>query len=561
MAESDQRTSATRPTRAEAARRSRERALVPGGTTLAHAAAPETPDGGYTRLTTGAGWPLIVREELATAVAGRDDRRRASAAFIQLTDLHITDSESPVRAEYLHPYIGTAHRPHETLGARGTDALVARVNEMTAAPFTGTAPTFAIVTGDSTNNHEHIELSWYLDILNGASVTPCSGDPDRYEGVQATGNPRYWHPASQLDDPYTERGFPQLPWLLHAATRQFRARGLTLPWYCTVGNHDNTPEGTLPADIPGLERFYTGNIKVIDKDERTIRDLVAALQNPNETISLAELYSGAGTIREITPDTRRHPFTMAEFVRAHLDDAATGPGPHGHGFDPSHLDGDRLYYTFPIAAGITGISLDTTNLAGWANGSIGDEQYRWLEGELRRTSSTYHTLGGDTVRQRVDDELFVVFSHHSSTTMGNVLPDPRAPSEERVDGAAVAALLHRFPNVLAWVNGHTHRNVIRPHHGDTAAQSFWEINTASHVDYPQLARSIEITDNADGTLSLFTTLLEADSPYAVDYDDDSPAALASLYRELAYNDPHAVPRRIGKKRHRNAELLLRDPLG
>lgn len=545
----------------EAVRRSQQRATASAGTTLAHTAVPETPDGGYSRLTTGPGWPLIVREELATPRGGRDDRRQPRGTFVQLTDLHITDSESPVRAEYLHPYIGTAHRPHETLGPRATDALVRRVNAMTSGPFTGAAPAFVIVTGDSTNNHEHIELSWYLAILNGTSLTPCSGDPERYEGVQATGNPRYWNPETRLEDPYTARGFPQIPGLLHAATRQFQALGLTVPWYCTVGNHDSTPEGTLPADIPGLERFYTGNVKVIDKDEGLIRNLVTALQDPGRNIPLDELYSGDGTMREITPDVRRRPFSMAEFARAHLDDAATGPGPQGHGFDRSQADGRELYYTFRVAPGVTGISLDTTNLAGWADGSVGWQQYRWLERELRKRSSTYHTAAGDTVRQAVDDELFVLFSHHSSTTMGNLLPDPRVPGEERVDGAALTALLHRFPNVLAWVNGHTHRNVIRPHRGATETQSFWEINTASHVDYPQLARIIEIDDNADGTLSLFTTLLEAYSPYTVDYEDDSSAALASLYRELAYNDPHAVPHRVGRKRHRNAELLLRDPLG
>jgi len=535
------------------------RALAPAGTTLQQAAAPVTAKTGYTRLRAGPGWPLRVREDLAAANSARDDRRVPCAAFIQLTDLHITDSQSPVRAEYLHPYVGTAHRPHETLGPVAADALVRRVNAVTTAPFTGLPPAFVVVTGDSTNNHEHIELSWYLAILNGATVRPCSGDPSGYEGVQVSGNARYWNPGSRLRDPYTMRGFPHLPGLLHAATRPFQSQGLRVPWYCTVGNHDTSPEGTLPAGIPGLAEFYTGSTKVIDKDEHTIRRLVAALQNPGGGIPLEQLYSGTGTFREITPDPRRRPFTPAEFVAAHLANDHTGPGPRGHGFDSSHVDGHELYYTFPVADGVTGISLDTTNLAGWADGSIGLRQYRWLEQELRRGSTTYYTADGSRVRQHTAAELFLVFSHHSSTTMGNVLADPRAPDERRVPGSELVALLHRFPNVLAWVNGHTHRNVLRPHHGPGAAQSFWEINTASHVDYPQLARSIEIVDNRDGTLSLFTTLLETVAPYTADYDDDSPATLAALYRELAYNDPHAVRARLGRKRHRNAELLLCDP--
>ena len=34
---------------------------------------------------------------------------------------------------------------------------------------------------------------------------------------------------------------------------------------------------------------------------------------------------------------------------------------------------------------------------------------------------------------------------------------------------------------------------------------FWQINTASHADFPQQSREIEVMDNRDGTLSLFTT--------------------------------------------------------
>lgn len=537
------------------------RAVDPAGTTLREAATPVTPGPGYSRLTSGPGWPLVVREELAAGKAGRDDRRTALGAFAQFTDLHVTDTQSPVRFEYLHPLLGSAHRPQEALGPVASRALVERVNALGRGPCTGRRLDFMITTGDNTDNHEHVELSWFLNILGGGTVLPNTGDPARYEGVQDSGSATYWNPDERLDDPYTAKGFPQIPGLLEAAISQFESPGLDIPWYCTFGNHDNTPVGTLPANIPGMEYFYTGRYKVIGKDESSSRALAAALETPGASVPVADLFGGDGYIREVTPDERRSPFSTAEFVRAHLEPANTGPGPLGHGFTESNADGIDVYYTFSIAPGITGISLDTTTLAGFADGSIGLGQYLWVQRTLQRASSTYYNSWGSKVTQDVSDELFILFSHHTSTTMGNLLPDSRHLLEPRLDGAAFVALLGRFPNVLAWVNGHTHRNAITAHAGDTAQQGFWEVNTASHVDFPQLARIIEVADNADGTLSLFTTLVEADAPYAADYGDDSPAGLASLYRELSYNDIHADPAgRTGELTDRNTELLLAHPL-
>ena len=63
----------------------------------------------------------------------------------------------------------------------------------------------------------------------------------------------------------------------------------------------------------------------------------------------------------------------------------------------------------------------------------------------------------------------------------------------------------------------------------------------------------------DGTLSIFTPLIEADSAYTANEDDLSPAGLASLYRELSYNDLHFQNDLLGKVSDRNCELLLRHP--
>lgn len=535
----------------------RPRALRPHGTTLSSAAAAEVGPG-YRKLTAGPGWPMVVRTDLVDADPTRDERREPVSAFTQFTDLHITDAQSPVRFEYLHPLLSGAFRPQETLGAVATTRLVQRVNRLAGAPVTGRPLDFMITTGDSTDNHEQVELDWYFGLLNGGRVAQNTGADDRYEGVQDSGDPLYWHPDGQVRDQYRALGFPVLPGLLTDATREFDSPGLRIPWYATFGNHDNAILGTLPSTgMPNLDEHYTSSRKVIGRDEADSRRVAGMLQDPQHRQQASRaLDTREGIIRDIAPDQRRAPFSTEEFLRAHVDPANTGPGPVGHGFGPDEVQADAAYYTFRIAPGVTGIGMDSTNTAGFAEGSLGLEQFQWLERTLAAGSSRYFDEFGDEQHHAVSDELFVLFSHHTSTTMNALLPDDRRPGEIRKPGGAVVQLLHRFPNVLAWVNGHSHRNEILAHRADEPERGFWEINTASHVDFPQLARIIELVDNGDGTLSLFTTLIEADSPYSTDYADRSPAALGALYRELSFNDPHADHTQVGGAADRNAELLI-----
>ncbi|MFE7286078.1 TIGR03767 family metallophosphoesterase [Streptomyces noursei] len=536
------------------------RAVRTRGTTLEQAARP-VGTGAYKRLAAGPGWPLMVRGDLAGAGAGRDDRRTGLASFVQFTDLHLADVESPVRFEYLARFNDSAYRPQEALTVRGASSLVERVNAVRRGPYTDLPFGSVMATGDNTDNHEQIELDWYLTVMSGGRITPSSGDPRRYEGVQNSGNAAYWNPESALQDAYKAKGLPQIPGFLTGATRPFTAPGLSVPWYTTVGNHDDSIEGTLP-DLGLLGELYTGDRKLEGCDDAAAARLADALKNDpaHAATLLGALLSGGGAIRKITPDERRRPFTPAEFAKAHLDPAYTGAGPVGHGFTSDAAASGRLYYSFPLAEGVLGISLDTTNRAGWADGSVGTAQLRWLESVLQEHSGRWYDADGRTVRGSGGDALIVLFSHHTSTSMGNLLPDPYHPFEARHDGKALVDLLQRYPNVVAWVNGHTHENRITPHGHPVPERAFWEINTASHVDYPQHARIIELADNGDGTLSLFTTLIESAAPYTTDVTDTSDAGLAALYRELSYNDPYATPdAKLGTAADHNTELLLTRP--
>jgi hypothetical protein len=134
----------------------------------------------------------------------------------------------------------------------------------------------------------------------------------------------------------------------------------------------------------------------------------------------------------------------------------------------------------------------------------------------------------------------------------------------------IKALFAANPSVIAYVAGHTHANRVGFYKG-RKGHGFWQINTASHIDWPEQSREIEVMDNRDGTLSLFGTLLDSAAPAAA--PAPGPAAaftepqLASLARTLAFNDPQReglegssgdAPK-TGRRKDRNVELVLKDP--
>lgn len=512
------------------------------GTTLASVAAPRT-SSGYLRLGDGPGWKRRVRNELAAAKSGRAGRRTTLAAFVQLTDLHLMDAQHPTRLEYLRSTDIHAWRPHEALTVHGAISLVERVNALRGAPVTGAPLHFAMTTGDNTDNNAGTELEWFLTVMSGGRITPNSGDPRRYEGVQNSGLKQFWQPDSSVRDTDKQLGFPHLEGFLAAAVREVNSPGLNLPWYSTVGNHDSLPLGCYGLGDSWLAEYAIGGKKLMSlsaSEAKKLQDTIRNDKDPKGTWFRDLLKAHTRDMRSVTPDEKRAPYTAAEYLKAHLDPAYRGVGPVGHGYSSANLDAGTQYYSFRIADDVIGISLDTTDPGGHYNGSIGTAQLKWLDKTLRDNKDSYA----------------VVFSHHTSQSMNNTNPDPARPGERRHNGQEVIALLGSHANVLAWVNGHIHRNDITPHSAPDG-RSFWEISTASHVDYPQLARVIELVDNKDGTVSIFTTCIESSAPHRTDFTDLSQTGLSALYRELSYNAPGARTDLGGESKDRNAELVLK----
>ncbi|MGW1379401.1 TIGR03767 family metallophosphoesterase [Streptomyces sp. NPDC002446] len=543
---------------------------APYGTTTLETTARLTGGAGYRRISPGPGWPLVVRGELAAARAARRDRRTALACFVQFTDLHVADVQSPLRTEFLRAGSPGSWRGQEALAVAGAVSLVEQVNALGGGPHTGRPPTFVMSTGDNIDNHSMVELEWFLTLMSGGRITPNTGDPASYEGVQNCGLPLYWHPDDSLRDQDKRRGMPRIPGFLDAAVRPVTSPGLRIPWYSTPGNHDDLPGGCLSPDDRQLADYITGARKLFsvpDADVAAFAKVLETGDDPKSSVLKEILRRNAARARTVTADARRRMATPHDYLRAHLDPAFAGAGPVGHGYSENHLDGERMYYSFPIADGVVGISIDTTYRSGHYEGSLGTEQLRWLERTLAAHSTRHYDADGRVVRNTAgDDAHLLVFSHHHSPSMTR-RPDAARTDETRHGGAEVIALLSRFPNVVAWINGHSHVNRITPHAHPTPARSFWEVNTASHIDYPQHARLLELVDNHDGTLSLFTTLVESAAPYRTDFNDLSAVGLASLYRELAYNAPGLAGRMprpgavhevmAGAAGDRNTELLVR----
>ena len=534
-------------------------AVAPQGTTL-ESTIVRADRPGYSRLLDGPAEATVVRTELAQASPARGDRRRPLAAIIHLTDIHLIDAQSPVRVEFLDGLGGpftAAFRAQETLTVQIAASMVERLSQLPGGPVTGRPFDCAVSTGDNIDNQQTNETDWFIGLLDGGEVTPDSGDTSRYEGMQ-DGDPRYWNPEEGATGRWTdELGFPAYPGLLDAARRPVASAGLNVPWFSTYGNHDGLVQGVLPV-TPALAELYVGSRKLVDlpAGSNGVAFIAAvALSGPAEV--KARFDSGEYPYREVTPDERRAVITPEAWIRAHLASPST-PGPTGHGYTEDHLELPELYYEFEVSPGVTGISLDT---GGYSSGSIGQTQMQWLEATLAARHSRYFDADGQEVRTGNGDQLVLLFSHFNPRSMTEARVDPARPDERRVLGAEFVEFVHRWPNVVAWINGHHHVNEVQPMADPTGRTAgFWDVNTASHVDFPQHARLVELVDNDDGTLSIFCTMVDHAAPAATDAGDHSVLGLASIARELAANDPQAATaERLGAPEDRNVELVLTAP--
>ena len=519
----------------------------------------------YSGLTTAAGWPRVVRTDLAPAQADRAKRRRSLSYFAQLTDFQLADEESPKRVEFLDiagtPFTA-AWRPQEALAPFIIDQAIRQVDSFAgASPVTGKANSrarmdLAITTGDSADNKQRNEVKWTVKLLEGGTLNPNSGveslcpsgllqpgEAARYTGVQDYDD----YPATDaFYDPDVPTGrwaaWPRYPGLMDRAQQPFSAAGLNVPSYVAFGNHDGLTQGNA-AENAGYETIATGCVKPFAPVP--LADLQPAFlaANPQQVGAVPPDPDAPGGQRRPVPRAAcdRRPGRRARLRATSIPRRRRPPATR-----PTTTRSRRARAS---ASSRSTPSPRPACRVPRADGNIDNPQFQWIAGQLAAAEAA--------------DELVILFGHHPIRSLTADLPDELAPpctindlhghdvnpgcdgdprdSQPIHLGADLEALLLAHPNVIAYVAGHTHEHKITPF-SNGAGGGFWGIETSSEIDWPIQSRLLEVMDNKDGTLSIFGTLIDHGGSLATPPSGTSaalmgPSTLASIGRELSFNDP------------------------
>ena len=478
---------------------------------------------GYRRLRSGPGEDHLRRTELITGPAA--PRVGAPIArLMHITDFQLADLMSPSRLEFLQRLDGIpawqrmlpSYRPQEFLLLQAIEAVVRTIRGRRGS---GDRDIDAVITtGDNTDSAQQNELETFLTLMDGGPVR--TGDPESGldHSPTASGDPAYWNPEPESRDQWkTERGLPDHPGALAAAARAFDGQGLGAPWLACFGNHDCLVQGRVPAP-QGYDGFLRGARKPIE------RPFAADPQQPEsgERPDALDRYLGdpmlysTGEARTIEALAERRVISKQEYLRIHL--RSTGE-PAGHGFTEDAAERGVAYYSHDDIPGLRMVILDTTNIAGGVDGCVDEVQFGWLEDQLAGAG----------------DRWVIICSHHGLSTLTNDTGDNSWGGRLRL-ADEVEALLHRHPQVVLWLSGHTHVNRVTPRPGGNGG--FWEVSTGSIAEWPVQVREISISDTDTG-VAITATMIDSQVPAAPSGDLDLED-LASLHREVAGNDPGSV---------------------
>ena len=484
---------------------------------------------GYRRLQTGPGGDHRARTELITG-SGGPVIGEPIARLIHVTDFQLADLMSPSRVEFLQRLDSIpawqrmlpSYRPQEFLLLHAIEAVVRTIRGRRSvdAPDVDARDVDAVITtGDNTDSAQQNELETFLTLMDGGQVRP--GDPDTGldNSVTASGHPAYWNPEPASDDQWKSvRGLPDHPGALAAAAEPFQSQGLGAPWLACFGNHDCLVQGRVAAP-DGYDDFLTGARKPVD------RPFEAEPQKPDSSdrpdaldryLRDPMLYS-TGETTGIEALAERRMIDKREYLRMHLKSSGE---PAGHGFTEGALERGIAYFSHDDIDGLRVIVLDTTNIAGGVDGCVDEAQFDWLEDQLAGAG----------------DRWVIICSHHGLSTLNNDTGDNTWGGRLQL-ADEVEALLHRYPQAVLWLSGHTHVNRVTPR-SDGAGRGFWEVSTGSIAEWPVQVRELTVSRTESG-VAITATMIDSQVP-PVPTGELDLADLASLHREVAANDPGSV---------------------
>jgi metallophosphoesterase (TIGR03768 family) len=428
-------------------------------------------ENGYGSWHYGPGVPAVKKLDLMPAGynGGKTTAATRLLNFFTFTDIHISDEESPAQGVFFGYKGGfsSGYSPAMRYSTQVLDAAVQTVNALNKkTPFD-----FGLSLGDTINNNQHNELRWYIDTLDGNTVTPDSG---------------------LKDDP--------IPGPLNDYQDTFQAAGLdkNIKWYQTLGNHDHLFMGVYKAS-DYVKSVYTGdtllNLGNIFADPLKMNSkgfYMGAIDGSTpdgDLIGVGKVSDFAAPPKIKAADPQRYPITRQQYMSEFLN---TTTKRVGHGFTQKNVDKDFASYTFEPKAKvpIKVIVLDDTQNDNVGKGKISTDTYNWLVNELNKGQA--------------ENKLMIISAH---IPIGVEIPDSFVGwgKDSPVSESTLISKLNSYPNLLMFVAGHRHINTVTPFKSPDSKRpelGFWEVETSSLKDFPQEFRTFDIGINTDNTISI-----------------------------------------------------------
>jgi metallophosphoesterase (TIGR03768 family) len=477
--------------------------------------------------------------------------------FFAISDIHITDKESPNQLIYLQQldptYSGSntsIYSPIMMYTTQVLDAAIQTANALhnknnRANPFD-----FGISLGDTCNTTQYNELRWYIDVIDGKVITPSSG---AHLGADTI----------DYQKPYKAAGLDR-----------------SIPWYQTLGNHDHFYIGSFPVDadpslglrdsyISGTLRavadllvpnfatfpvlFHMENMKATPQYYQGVIDGTTPLGNIIKAGKVGD--PGFESPPTVVADPDRRSLTRTEWISEFFK---TTSNPVGHGLNlvnPTQQSGFACYSFLPKSnIPLKVIVLDDTQSETdgskdiHGHGYLDATRWAWLQAEL---------VAGQAANQlmiiaahipiavvKIGDETEWWLGDRVASTTANWWETSISTADNAVTLEGLITELQKYPNLLMWIAGHRHLNTVKAFVSPDPTKpekGFWQVETSSLHDFPQQFRTFEIYLNSDYTISIKTINVDpaaATGTPAVTSRKYAIAAQQIVQNNLRLNNPN-----------------------